>query len=112
MNTERLATLVMMDAHQEDHRQDPKDVLARARSQGVWIPRGTQLARKVIRGCFRCKAQNRRTQTQIMAKLPEERQKVARPFQFTALDLFRPFKVKEVARGTRRFKCWGLRCRA
>ena len=41
MNTERLATLVMTDANQEDHRQDPKDVLARASSQGVWIPRGT-----------------------------------------------------------------------
>ena len=73
----------------------------------MWIPRGTQLARKVIRGCFRCKAQNHRTQTQIMAKLPEERLKVARPFQFTALDLFGPFKVKDRAKGRRLFKCWG-----
>ena len=102
------AILVMTDAHQEDYRQDPKDVLAPARSQGVWIPRGTQLARKVIRNCFRCKAQNRRTETQIMAKLPEERLKIAQPFQFTALDLFRLFQVKDVAKGRRRFKCWEL----
>ena len=108
MNTERLTTLVRTDAHEEDHRQDPKDVLARARSLGVWVPRGTQLARKVIRGYFRCKAQNRMTQTQIMVKLPEERLKAARPFQSTALDLFGPSKVKDVAKGRQRFKCWGL----
>ena len=45
---------------------------------------------------------------QIMAKLPEERLKTTRPFQFTAFDFFGPFQVKDIAKGRRKIKCWGL----
>ena len=107
MCSETLARVVMQDAHREDHRRDPKDVLARAR-KSLWIPRGGQLARKVIKDCNFCKAASRKTQSQLMAQLPEEKLKVARPFQYTAIDLFGPFEVKDVAKGRRKVKCWSL----
>ena len=43
---------------------------------------------------------------QIMGSLPDERTSQLSPFEATALDLFGPFQVKDVARGRRSFKCW------
>ena len=106
MATERLAYLIMVEAHGEDHRRSPQDVLGRSRKK-AWIPRGGALARKVIRSCIFCRHSNLKTQSQIMASLPEEKLTRAAPFQFSALDMFGPIQVKDVAKGTRRYKCWG-----
>ena len=49
MPQEHLAKIVMQDTHREDHRRTPQEVIARARKH-VWIPKGTQRARKLLRG--------------------------------------------------------------
>ena len=105
MPGERLARLVMEDAHKEDHRRSPQDVMARARRH-LWIPQGGRLAKQVVKECVQCRRQDHRMSQQIMASLPSERLQAAAPFEFTALDLFSPVLVKEGAQGRRRFKCW------
>ena len=90
MPQEPLAKIIMQDAHREDHRRTPQDVMARARRH-VWIPKGTQLARKVVRECHWCRRENVKMQKQLMADLPEERLTAGKPFQFTALDFFGPW---------------------
>jgi hypothetical protein len=116
MPTEKLARLVMLDAHNQDHRRSPQDVMARARRH-LWIPQGTRLAKEVIGKCVKCRLNNNKMARQIMASLPPERLQAAAPFEFTALDMFGPVMVKDPARGRRRFKCWivmftCLACRA
>jgi hypothetical protein len=107
MAQEKLAELIVTDAHNKDHRMSPQDVLARAR-QLCWIPRGTQLAKRVIGRCMFCRTKRFRASQQIMAQLPAEKLASSPPFSVCALDMFGPFKVKDCAKGRRSFKCWGL----
>ena len=107
MPSEQLARRVMEDSHREDHRKTPQDILARSRRH-FWIPRGADLARKVIKDCAWCRRENVKMQKQLMASLPEERLRAARPFQYSALDFFGPFQIKDLAKGRRRYKCWGV----
>ena len=74
----------------------------------MWIPKGTQLARKVVRECHWCRRENVKMQKQLMAALPEERLTAGKPFQFTTLDFFGPFPIKDLAKGRRTLKCWGV----
>ena len=50
LNTSRLAYLLMVSAHEEDHRKS-KQTLWRSRSQ-AWIHKGSTLAKKVCRECM------------------------------------------------------------
>ena len=43
-NKSRLATLLLIQAHEMDHRKSPGDALHRTRQLGVWIVRGRGLA--------------------------------------------------------------------
>ena len=71
-------------------------------------PKGTQLARKVVRGCHWCRRENVNMQTQLMAELPDKSLTQGKPFQFTALDFFGPFPIKDMVRGRRTLKYWGV----
>lgn len=53
------------------------------------------------------KARARRCQ-QIMSDLPPERVKPAEPFEFTTLDLFGPYEVRDEVRKRVRLKVWGI----
>ena len=55
----RLAFLIMNSCHQEDHRRDPQDAMAHARTL-AWIPQGRQLALKVVTGCYTCRRKEKR----------------------------------------------------
>ena len=65
----RLARLIMMEAHSEDHRLTPTDVLARSR-QRAWIVRGRYLAKEVCRACPLCKLNRRKLTQQLMSDIP------------------------------------------
>ena len=103
--SEDLSRAVMSKSHREDHRRGPRDAAARSRRL-VWIVAATRLAKTTIQGCFTCRHQDKRMETQLMGLLPQERLSVVAPFEATALDLFGPFWVKDAANGRRRFKCW------
>ena len=72
------------------------------------IPQGTQVARRVLRECHWCRRENVKMQKQLMASLPEERLTAGKPFQYIALDFFGPFSMKDLAKGRRTLKCWGV----
>ena len=106
ISSEPLAQMILQEAHREDHSRDPQSVVARARRL-CWIPRGTVGARKVIKGCMKCRRQDAVMMNQVMGDLPPEKLTASAPFQVCAVDLFGPFKVKDVSSSRRTFKCWG-----
>ena len=107
MPTELLALRVTEEAHREDHRMTVRDVTARVR-RTVFIPGGNRLAKAVASRCMVCRNNNKIMNKQIMGDLPEEKLSGAAPFVFTALDMFGPWKVRELVGGRRSFKCWAV----
>jgi hypothetical protein len=106
MPTESLALLITREAHQEDHRRSPQDVVARTRKH-CWIVRGTALARTVISRCATCRLNDHKLSKQIMSLLPPEKLSRAPPMAYCSLDMFGPWTVKDMAKGRRTWKAWG-----
>ena len=107
MPSELLALRVTEEAHREDHRMTVRDVTARVR-RTIFVPGGNKLAKSVCSRCMVCRTKNRIMNKQIMGDLPEEKLSAAAPFVYTAVDMFGPWKVREMAGGRRFFKCWGV----
>ena len=107
MNREPLARLILGDSHKEDHNLDPQYMIARSRRE-VWIPRATKLAKAVASACMFCRMKNKKMAQQLMGSLPVEKTRSVAPFEITALDMFGPFFVKDVAQGRRKFKTWAV----
>ena len=101
----RLAQLIMISCHTEDHRRDPRDTMARARKI-CWIPRGRQLALKIVKNCPSCKREDKRLGEQIMADLPSFKTSGLAPFEAVGCDFMGPYMVKGMCGGRRYFKCW------
>ena len=55
----RLAKLLMWDSHNEDHRRQASDTLARSKDR-AWIVRGAYLAKSVCKTCPYCRLNDRR----------------------------------------------------
>ena len=96
---------ILQKAHRQDHRHSPRDILARSRML-VWIMGATRSTKKVANYCYQCWAQDKKLAQQLMGSLPDEQTSGLSPFEATALDLFGPVQVKDMARGRRSFKCW------
>ena len=107
LNKEPLARLILRDAHREDHNMDPQYIIARSRKE-VWIPRATKTAKAIASGCMFCRAKNKKMARQLMGSISTEKTRSVAPFEVTALDMFGPFFVKDIAKGRRRFKTWAI----
>jgi hypothetical protein len=105
MPSTRLAYLILTSCHREDHRRDPRDMMARARSV-AWIPRARQLALKVLRDCFLCRKEDKKLAEQQMGELPSFKTGGIAPFEAVACDFMGPYQVKGMCGGRRRFKVW------
>ena len=101
----RMAELIMREAHEEDHRRDPRDAMARARRR-CWIPRSRQLAQRVISSCFLCRRQKRSLCEQVMGELPAFKTHRSAPFTAVGCDFMGPYIVRGMCGGRRRFKVW------
>ena len=105
----RLAELVMIAAHEEDHRQSPGDTLFRSRSKfGYWVIRGRTLAEKVVRNCLKCKLDNPVLLQQKMADLPLEITEVpVKSFSHVCIDYAGAVPIKtKTTRRTVTTKAW------
>lgn len=91
--TSRLGLLILKMAHDETLHGGPQAMIAYIRRH-FWIASLRSQARMCVARCVKCARYNQKTAQQIMAELPEERLKPARPFQFTGVDLAGPFNVK------------------
>jgi len=84
-----------------------RDITARVR-RTMYIPGGNRLAKAVANRCMVCRRTKRVQNKQIMGDLPGEQLSATAPFVFTALDMFGPWQVRELAKGRRYFKCWDV----
>ena len=66
----RLARLIMIEAHCEDHRTTHTDVLARSRRR-AWVVQGRYLAKEICKACPVCKLNKSKLCKQLMADIPE-----------------------------------------
>ena len=107
MAKSRLAELVMWHSHNEDHRRNPKDTLARSR-EVAWIVRGSQLAKTVCVKCSRCRLQQKITESQLMSQIPKHQLIPCPPFTNISLDFMGPFQVKGLGNQRARIKVYGL----
>ena len=85
----RLAMLVMIHAHEQDHKGS-KITLWRSRAK-AWIWRGASLATTVTRNCLVCRAKSAVLTAQRMGNYPEERiSPNTKPFTAICVDLLGP----------------------
>lgn len=101
-----ISTLLAQEAHSEGH-DGVAGTLLRMRMK-AWIIKGRIIARKVVDKCVVCKKAKTKTCQQIMGNLPEERSRPAAPFQFTSVDLFGPYQVKDDVKRGVSMKVWGV----
>lgn len=74
----------------------------------AWIIKGRRIAQKVIKNCVICKKARARICQKVMGDLPQERTRPAASFEFTAVDLFGPYQVKDDVRKRVTMKVWGV----
>ena len=104
----RLGELYALQFHEEDHRRDVPNVLARVRRR-VWLLKGRAAVRKVSLACTWCRRRVLQPQQQLMGPLPPEVGQQASPFAACCLDLFGPMMAKGIGGHSRKlFKTWGV----
>lgn len=101
-----LASLLVKEAHEENH-EGIAPTLLRTRRK-AWITQGRKLVKKVLNNCITCAKQRAKLCQQVMSDLPLERTQRACPFEFTTLDLFGPFEVKDSVKRRTSKKVWGI----
>ncbi len=99
-------TLLTREAHKSNH-EGVAGTLLRVRSK-AWVVLGPRIARNVIDSCMHCRKTKARMCKQVMSELPLERTEPAAPFEFTSLDLFGPYVVKDTIRRRTKMKIWGV----
>ena len=107
-HTCRLAELMMIECHRQNHLKDPRDDLFRSRAV-AWIVNGRSLAKKVVRECKWCQGAMKQMLVQQMGPLPLERVEIpCRPFTHVAVDLLGPYLVKSMANPRTSMKTWPI----
>lgn len=101
-----VAMLLTREAHNANH-EEVAGTLLRMRKK-AWVVKGRRLAKKVVDSCVICRKARAKRCQQIMGDLPAERAEPAAPFEFTTLDLFGPYEVKDEVRKRVRLKVWGI----
>lgn len=101
-----LATLLVREAHEENH-EGVAATLLRTRKK-AWITQGRRLVKKILNDCITCIKRRAQLCQQVMSDLPPERTQRASPFEFTTLDLFGPFEVKDSVKRRTTKKVWGI----
>jgi len=103
----RLARLIMIESHEEDHRSNPSDVMARAR-QRAWITGARNLAKSVCKACPVCRLRKVTMAKQLMADIPEQQLYPCPPFTHVSLDFAGPYQARAMGNSRANIKCWGL----
>jgi len=101
-----VSTLVARESHEANH-EGVAGTMLRMRKK-AWVVQAQRVARKVGGCCVSCRKTRAKMCQQVMADLPSERTEPAAPFEFTTLDLFGPYMVRDVAKKRSRMKVWGV----
>ena len=104
----RAAHLILIKAHEEDHRRDWKDTVWRARKY-AWIPNSSALAKSVVKNCQKCKVASRELLNQRMGDLPEVMSRIpCRPYTHVCLDYAGPVTCASMTNRRKKLKCYIL----
>lgn len=98
-----ISTLLAWEAHAANH-EGVSGTLLRMRRK-AWVVKGRRIAKKVVENCVKLRAKQCQ---QLMSALPPERLRPAAPFEFTAMDLFGPYQVRDEVKKRVRLKVWGI----
>ncbi|KAM9715791.1 uncharacterized protein ACNS7B_021991 isoform 1-T2 [Menidia menidia] len=101
-----VSTLLAQEAHNEGH-EGVAATLLKMRKK-AWVIQGRRIAQKVVEHCLFCKKSKAKRCQQVMGDLPPERSSPAAPFEFTAVDLFGPYLVKDDIKKRVSMKVWGV----
>ncbi len=101
-----VSTLLAREAHDEGHEGVAATLLKMRRK--AWVIQGRKIAQKVVENCLFCRKSRARRCKQVMADLPPERATPAAPFEFTTVDLFGPYIVKDDIKKRVSMKVWGV----
>ncbi|XP_055768950.1 uncharacterized protein LOC129844827 [Salvelinus fontinalis] len=101
-----ISTLLAQEAHGANH-EEIAGTLLRMRKK-AWVIKGRKLAKKRVDNCVVCRKARARKCQQIMSDLPSERITPARPFEYTTVDLFGPYEVKDEVKKKTKLKVWGI----
>ena len=103
----RLARLLTLHAHHDDHRAG--GVTHRVRRLGYWVIRGNNLAREVVKSCLACRKYRPIPLQQKMSDLPRVLMDVpTRPFSNICLDYTGAVTVKAMTNKRATMKVWPL----
>ena len=103
---ERISTLLAEEAHRANH-EGVAGTLLRMRKR-AWVVQGPRLARKIVDSCIHCRKCKAKLCSQVMSDLPSVRTGPAAPFEYTTLDLFGPYTVRDGVRRRTKKKVWGV----
>ncbi|XP_054861306.1 uncharacterized protein LOC129347620 [Amphiprion ocellaris] len=101
-----VSTLLAQESHKANH-EGVAGTLLRMRKK-AWVIKGRRLAKKTVDSCVVCRKHKAKQCQQIMADLPLERTGPAAPFEFTTMDLFGPYEVKDEVKKRTRLRVWGI----
>nr|XP_021326620.1 uncharacterized protein LOC110438467 [Danio rerio] len=101
-----ISTLLAQESHKESH-GGLAETLLRMRRR-AWVLKGRRIAQKVVDSCVQCRKNKAKKCQQVMGDLPLERTQPAAPFEFTAVDLFGPYHVKDDVKKRVLLKVWGV----
>ena len=103
---ERISILLAEEAHNANH-EGVAGTLLRMRKK-AWVVQAPRIARKVVDACLHCRKKKARFNTQVMGDLPTVRTSPAAPFEYTTLDLFGPYTVRDMVKRRTKKKVWGV----
>ena len=104
-SSNHISQLIMEDVHRKVSHADPERTLSESHRK-VWIVRGRNLAKKLVRDCAVCPKLRQPPHTTLMADLPPERVLPFSPhFSVTGVELFGPFNLKYGR--NKSIKAWG-----
>ncbi|KAM4521343.1 uncharacterized protein PAE49_002487, partial [Odontesthes bonariensis] len=101
-----VSTLLAQESHEANH-EGVAGTLLRMRKT-AWVIKGRRIAKKIVDSCIVCRKSRAKQCQQIMADLPPERTSPAAPFEFTTMDLFGPYEVKDEVKKRTKLKVWGI----
>ena len=102
----RLAHLLIMQCHEEDHRLGPQDAVFRSIRQGYLVLGARRLAIKVLKDCYYCK---RVRAKQRMDSLPPQIFEIpVRPWTKISLDFVAPMLARDEVRRRVTRKCYPI----
>ena len=110
MPESRIAFLYMVYAHCGEFGHIHRSVLSTlARSRNyVWVVKGRQLAKRVVRQCPKCDRERKELLMQQMGEIKSEQLTVSPPWTHICLDFAGPVYIKDEVKKRTRMKSWIL----